>query len=517
MHRLPLQAPSSGSPARVDDLRDNAEEGPRGGAGLELGRARQRRDQNAAGLGLPPGVDDRAAAVADHPVIPLPGFGIDRLADRAEQAQTRPRGLLHRRVARLHQRADRGRRGVDDVDLVLVDHLPEARHGRVIRHAFEHHRDRAVGERPVDDVAVAGHPADVGGTPVDVAVVIVEHVLMRQRNVDQKAAGGVQHALRLAGRARSVQDEQRVLGVHLLARAVRPDGLGDLVVIDVAPRLHFHRRAGAPHDDDGADAARPFGGHVGIRLQRNLAAAADALVGGDDHARTRVLDAAGQRVRRKAAEHHRVDRPDARAGEHRHRHFGDHRQIDGDAVALLDAARLQHIGEAADLGMQLAIGDLLVVLGIVALPDDRCLVAPLGEMTIEAVVCDVRRAVLEPFDRHFMRIKGGILDLGEGFEPVDPLGMLTPKAVRIVDRVLVHLLVFGVVDERALRPFGRHFIHFARHAGCSLLAADLLAVRPAPQRYSFPRPSLCPAHAARQGGRPYTLVAARARSPLGGR
>src|SRR5262249_28406651 len=79
----------------VDDLRDDAEERPRCRARLELGRARERRDQNATGLGLPPGVDDRAAAIADHAVVPLPGFGIDRLADRAEEPQAGARSLLH--------------------------------------------------------------------------------------------------------------------------------------------------------------------------------------------------------------------------------------------------------------------------------------------------------------------------------------------------------------------------------------------------------------------------------------
>jgi hypothetical protein len=68
-------------------------------ARLQLGGAGQRRDQDAAGLGLPPGVDDRAAAVADHAVIPFPGFRIDRLADRAEQPQLLRGGLLHRLVA----------------------------------------------------------------------------------------------------------------------------------------------------------------------------------------------------------------------------------------------------------------------------------------------------------------------------------------------------------------------------------------------------------------------------------
>src|SRR5690606_34682952 len=45
----------------IDDFRLHAEEGAGGRAGLEPGRAGQRRDQDAAGLGLPPGVDDRAA------------------------------------------------------------------------------------------------------------------------------------------------------------------------------------------------------------------------------------------------------------------------------------------------------------------------------------------------------------------------------------------------------------------------------------------------------------------------
>ncbi len=178
MTRLPSHGPSRRlpSPSTIAGWTPKNGQGRR--AGLERGRAGQRRDQDAAGLGLPPGVDDRAALLADHVVVPEPGLGIDRLADRAEQLQALARGLLDRLVAVPHQGADRGRRGVEDADLVLVDHLPEARDGRVVRHALEHQRDRAVGERAVDDVAVAGDPADVGGAPVDVAVVVVEHVLV---------------------------------------------------------------------------------------------------------------------------------------------------------------------------------------------------------------------------------------------------------------------------------------------------------------------------------------------------
>ena len=96
MTRLPRGRALEHVPFVVDQRRLDAEERPRRGAGLELGGARQRRDENAAGLGLPPGVDDRAAAVADHAVIPLPRLGIDRLAHRAQQPQRGAVGALAR-------------------------------------------------------------------------------------------------------------------------------------------------------------------------------------------------------------------------------------------------------------------------------------------------------------------------------------------------------------------------------------------------------------------------------------
>src|SRR5262249_337737 len=111
----------------VDDPGLDAEEGPRRRAGLERRGARKGGDQDAAGLAPPPSVADRAAALADDAVVPQPGFGVDRLADRAEQPQRLAAGALHRLLALAHEGADRRRRGVDDIDLVLVHHLPEAR------------------------------------------------------------------------------------------------------------------------------------------------------------------------------------------------------------------------------------------------------------------------------------------------------------------------------------------------------------------------------------------------------
>ncbi len=104
--------------------------------------------------------------------------------------------------------------GVEDRDLVLLDDLPPAALVRGVGGALVDHLGRAVGQRPVDDVGVAGDPADVGGAPVDVGLGV--HVVddrVRVGRLGEVAAGRVEDALGLPGGARRVEDEQRVLAV----------------------------------------------------------------------------------------------------------------------------------------------------------------------------------------------------------------------------------------------------------------------------------------------------------------
>ena len=83
----PSQAPVAGFVVLIQNRWLHAEERTRRRPGLQRRSAGQRRDQYPAGFSLPPGVDDRAAAVADNAMIPKPGFRIDRLADGAQQAK----------------------------------------------------------------------------------------------------------------------------------------------------------------------------------------------------------------------------------------------------------------------------------------------------------------------------------------------------------------------------------------------------------------------------------------------
>ena len=173
-----------------------------------------------AGFGLPPGVDDGAAVAADDFAIPHPGFGVDGLADGAEQAQAGQVVLFGPLVAPLDEGADGGGRGVEDGDFVAVDDVPEAVGLGKVGRAFVHQAGGAVLQRAVDDVAVAGDPADVGGAPVDVFFFEVEDPFGGEVGADGVAAGGVDDALGLSGGAGGVEDVERMLGVERFGGAI---------------------------------------------------------------------------------------------------------------------------------------------------------------------------------------------------------------------------------------------------------------------------------------------------------
>ena len=76
--------------------------------------------------------------------------------------------------------AERGRRGEHRDALVLGDDAPErAGVGRADRLALVEDRGAAVQQRRIDDVAVADHPADVGGRPPDLAGLDAVEILHR--------------------------------------------------------------------------------------------------------------------------------------------------------------------------------------------------------------------------------------------------------------------------------------------------------------------------------------------------
>jgi hypothetical protein len=78
-------------------------------------------------------------------------------------------------------------------------------------HPFVHEAGGPVGEGTVHDVAVAGNPADIGGTPVDIGIPMVEGPLEGHVGVEVVAPGGVDDPLGLAGGAAGIEDERAYL------------------------------------------------------------------------------------------------------------------------------------------------------------------------------------------------------------------------------------------------------------------------------------------------------------------
>jgi hypothetical protein len=160
---------------------------------------------------------------------------------------------------------------------------------------------------------------------------------------------------------------------------------------------------------------------VDVGLERGSLAATQTFVSSDHDLRFAVDDATGQRFRREATEHHRVDRTDAGASQHRDHGLRDHRHIDGDHVTTVYILAAQGVGELADFFVQFAVGDIAAFGRVVALPDDCDLVATFRQMTVQAVVGNVQGAIGKPFDVDAVIVEGGLFDGGERFDPVQAL------------------------------------------------------------------------------------------------
>ena len=422
--------------------------------GLSVVMPGRRRDHHRAGLGLPPGIHHRTAAAADVLPVPDPCLGVDGLAHAAQQAQRRhvvPVGIL---LAPAHEGADGRGRGVADGAGVLLDDGPETIPVGVVGRAFVHHRGRAVGQRAVDDVAMAGDPTDVSGAPVHIVFLEVEDPLAGGVGAGHVAAGGVDDALGLARGAAGVQHEQHVLAVHLLRLAGQRLVGYQVMPPDIAALDEGHVVAGALDDDHLFHRRIALDGCVGVELQRDDAAAPPAAIGGNHHLGLRVLDAIPQGLGAEPAEHDAVGRADAGAGQHGDGQLRHHGHVQRDPVALIHAQALQPVGELADLAVQVAVGVHLPVSRL-ALPDDgRLVLARPVQVPVDAVVGCVELAAHEPLgERRVRPVQHGV----PGLEPVQLAGEPGPERFGVPAGFFVHARVGDVgvgreLGRRRIRP-----------------------------------------------------------------
>jgi hypothetical protein len=131
-------------------------------------------------------------------------------------------------------------------------------------------------------------------------------------------------------------------------------------------------------------------------LKRQFFAAAHLAVGGDHSHSACVNDALLQSFGREAAEHHGMCRADTGTGLHGNHAFNAHGHVNQDAVALLNALRLERIGKLADLGEQFFESDLGHSAVIGFKDDGRLVLVGGADVAVQAVGAGVQFAVVKP-------------------------------------------------------------------------------------------------------------------------
>jgi len=139
-----------------------------------------------------------------------------------------------------------------------------------------------------------------------------------------------------------------------------------------------------------------------------------------------------------------VDHADTGASQHGDDLFRNFREIDGDAIALLQAKCLEGIGAPVDLTQQFSIGED-AFLAVFTDPDDGDFVAPPGvRVAIQAVISDIAGRADEPFGPGVVPIE----HLAPRRKPIQFLGHTAPERFRIGDGSLVSLLIVLNMSSR---------------------------------------------------------------------
>src|SRR6187399_227624 len=110
--------------------------------------------------------------------------------------------------------ADRRRGSIKNVDPILFNDFPKAIGLRPVRGALVHDNSCAIRERTIDNVAVTGDPADVGGAPKDILIANVKDVFGGAINIHEVAGSSVQNSFRFAGGAARIEKIKRMLAIE---------------------------------------------------------------------------------------------------------------------------------------------------------------------------------------------------------------------------------------------------------------------------------------------------------------
>src|SRR5438552_2546774 len=246
-------------------------------------------------------------------------------------------------------------------------------------------------------------------------------------------------AFGLAGGAAGVHEKERGFGVERngfddLAAVVFQNIFDEIIAATNHGRVgHLFAGITAP-DQNFVDLVAFFfcglRGDIGVAFVIDPLSVAIVAVSVDKDAAAGIGGAEAAGFAAEAAEDDGMNNAEAGAGEHGDGKLGNHRHVNGDAVAGFEAAEIaEHGGGFVYANVKLAIGEDLrgFVFGFRD-EDEGGFVFVLGEMAIDAVVGGVEFAADEPFPE---RRVGGVESFLPLFVPVEKIGVVVEALRKI--------------------------------------------------------------------------------------
>ena len=261
---------------------------------------------------------------------PAEALGRQRRARGADPPQPRQVRLLGRLDPRLAAGEQERRRAAEERGARLTDQAPQREKVRVAGISVDQH-DRRSDSQARHEV-VPHHPA---GRRVPAEAVGRPEVVVEGQDLEvleQDAAVAVHDGLGQTGRARRVEDVERVVEAHLL------EGERARLAHQVVPRQGARHTIGGGVEI-GHDDGRGHAGEADADL-RHLLGAVDGLgavavaVDDEQHGRLDLRKAVDHAARAELGRARRPDRADAGGRQERHDGLGDVGQVSGDPVAL---------------------------------------------------------------------------------------------------------------------------------------------------------------------------------------
>ncbi len=136
----------------VDDSHLNSRQRNLRTSWLSCGDAWQWRDHDGAGFGLPPGVHNWSLVAADDLAVPHPGLRVDWLTNAAKHTNRAQVVVSCDLSSDLHEAANCGWSGVEDIHVVLLNDVPPSAPVWAIWSSLVDHLSRAISKWAIGNV-----------------------------------------------------------------------------------------------------------------------------------------------------------------------------------------------------------------------------------------------------------------------------------------------------------------------------------------------------------------------------